>query len=85
MAQISIRVKDDVKKNAELVCAEIGMSVSMAINIFLKRLGNEGRIPFEIGINDPFYKKDNIEYLEQKMAKFIAGKLNFNGHELIGE
>jgi len=57
MAQISIRVKDDVKKNAELVCAEIGMSVSTAINIFLKRLGNEGRIPCEIGINDPFYKK----------------------------
>jgi len=81
----SIRVKDDVKKNAELVCAEIGMSVSTAINIFLKRLGNEGRIPFEIGINDPFYKKDNIEYLEQKMAKFKTGKLNFNSHELIGE
>ena len=39
----------------------------------------------EIGINDPFYKKDNIEYLEQKMAKFKAGKLNFNSHELIGE
>ena len=75
MAQISIRVKDDVKKNAELVCAEIGMSVSTAINIFLKRLGNEGRIPFEIGINDPFYQKDNIEYLEQKRSEEHTSEL----------
>ena len=36
MAQISLRIDDDVKKKAEQVCADIGMSLSTAINIYLK-------------------------------------------------
>ena len=36
MAQISLRIEDDVKKKAEQVCADIGMSLSTAINIYLK-------------------------------------------------
>ena len=34
MAQISLRIEDDVKKKAEQACADIGMSLSTAINIF---------------------------------------------------
>ncbi len=36
MAQISLRIEDDVKKKAEQACADIGMSLSTAINIYLK-------------------------------------------------
>ena len=32
MAQISLRVEDDVKKKAEQTCADIYMSLSTAIN-----------------------------------------------------
>ena len=45
MAQISLRIEDDVKKMAEQACADIGMSLSTAINIYLKKLGREKRIP----------------------------------------
>lgn len=38
MAQISLRIEDDVKKKAEQACADIGMSLSTAINIYLKKL-----------------------------------------------
>ena len=31
MAQISLRIEDDVKKMAEQACADIGMSLSTAI------------------------------------------------------
>ena len=54
MAQISLRIDDDVKSKAEQVCADIGMSLSTAINIYLKKLGRERRIPFEV-MADPFY------------------------------
>ncbi|MDU7163432.1 MAG: type II toxin-antitoxin system RelB/DinJ family antitoxin [Anaerococcus vaginalis] len=37
MAQINLRVDDEVKKQAELVCNEIGISLSSAINIYLKK------------------------------------------------
>lgn len=36
MAQISLRIEDDVKKNAEQACADIGISLSTAINISSK-------------------------------------------------
>ena len=47
MAQISLRIEDDVKRMAEQACADIGMPLSTAINIYLKKLGREKRIPFE--------------------------------------
>ena len=56
MAQISLRIEDDVKKMAEQACADIGMSLSTAINIYLKKLGREKRIPFEVSV-DPFIRR----------------------------
>lgn len=56
MAQISLRIEDDVKEMAEQACADIGMSLSTAINIYLKKLGREKRIPFESAV-DPFFRR----------------------------
>ena len=38
MAQISLRVDDDVKRGAEQTFDDIGLSMSTAINIFLKKV-----------------------------------------------
>lgn len=48
MAQISLRIDDDVKQEAEKVLKEIGISMSSAVNIFLKTVVREKRIPFEL-------------------------------------
>ncbi|KAI4445048.1 hypothetical protein C823_007300 [Eubacterium plexicaudatum ASF492] len=34
VAQISLRIEDDVKKRAEEACADIGLSLSAAITIY---------------------------------------------------
>lgn len=82
MAQISLRVDDDVKRNAEKIFDTIGLSMSTAINVFLKTVAREKRIPFELTA-DPFYSENNIKYLE-KIAKDIdSGKAHFAEHELI--
>lgn len=73
MAQISLRIDDDVKKSAEQACADIGMSMSTAINIYLKKLGRERRIPFEVSA-DPFYSDENMERLRKSIADLNAGK-----------
>lgn len=59
MAQISLRVDDEVKRSAERTLDSIGLSMSTAINIFLKTVVRENRIPFELSA-DPFYSKENI-------------------------
>lgn len=71
MAQISIRVDDDVKRQAEKVCADLGLSMSSAINIYLKKLGRERRIPFEVSV-DPFYSDENMERLRASIAQMEA-------------
>lgn len=41
MAQINLRVDDEVKLNAERTLDDIGLSMSAAINIFLKTVARE--------------------------------------------
>lgn len=84
MAQISLRVDDEVKRRAEQTFDEIGLSMSTAINVFLKKVARERRIPFELSV-DPFYSESNMRYLEKKMEDYREGRLNFAEHELIEE
>ena len=81
MAQISLRIDDDIKKNAEQVCKDMGMSMSTAVNIYLKKLGRERRIPFEITA-DSFYSAENTAVLDRRIADIKAGR-NISEHELI--
>lgn len=86
MAQITLRVDDEVKKGAEQALDDIGLSMATAINIFLKKVARERRIPFELSANpDPFYSESNIRYLEKKMEDYKMGRLKFAEHELIEE
>ncbi|MBK5211939.1 MAG: type II toxin-antitoxin system RelB/DinJ family antitoxin [Coriobacteriia bacterium] len=71
MAQISLRIDDDVKKSAEQACADIGLSMSTAITIYLKKLGREKRIPFELSV-DPFYSEENMARLRKSIAQMEA-------------
>ena len=82
MAQINLRVDDDTKRNAEKTLDEIGLSMYTAINIFLKTVARENRIPFELSA-DPFYSKKNIAELEKRVADIQSGKSILKEHELI--
>ncbi|MGC2873764.1 type II toxin-antitoxin system RelB/DinJ family antitoxin [Ihubacter sp. mB4P-1] len=73
MAQISLRVDDEVKRNAEITLNAIGLSMSTAINVFLKTVAREHRIPFELSA-DPFYSESNMAHLRRGVAALNAGK-----------
>lgn len=73
MAQISLRVDDDVKRSAEKTFEDIGLSMSTAINIFLRKVARERRIPFELSA-DPFYSESNMAHLRRGIAALNAGK-----------
>lgn len=46
---MTIRVNSETKKKAQELFADIGLDMSSAINIFLKRAILEEKIPFEVG------------------------------------
>ena len=79
---VNFKLDADVKKGMEQVCSEIGLSMSAALTIFVKKMVKERRIPFEVSA-DPFYSENNIHYLEQKYKDYKEGKLNLSSHELI--
>ena len=81
MAQICLSIDDDVKREAEQVCEDMGMSMSTAVNIYLKRLSRERRIPFEV-MAEPFWSSENAAILDRRIADIRSGR-NVSEHELI--
>lgn len=84
MAQsmVNFRLDEDIKKNMEQVCKEIGMSMTTAFTIFATKVSRERRIPFELTA-DPFYSESNMEYLRQISRDIANGRAHFAEHELI--
>ena len=73
MAQLSMRIDDNVKRKAEIACDALGLTMTAAINLYLVKLGNEMRIPFEVSV-DPFYSPENQRALEKSIRQLEAGK-----------
>ena len=73
---ISIRMDSDLKTQAEALFAEFGMNITTAFNIFVRQAVREGKIPFEISLNQP-----NSETLAALMeAKRIARDPDVKGY-----
>lgn len=81
---LSVRVDENDKKSFEAFCNETGMNVSVAINMFIKSVLREQRLPFEIKV-DPFYSEKNIKYLEKIVENINNNKAKIEEHELIEE
>jgi DNA-damage-inducible protein J len=54
---VNIRMEEELKKNMELICQELGMNMTTAFTIFARKMCREQRIPFEVSV-DNFYSKE---------------------------
>ena len=79
---VNFRMDEDLKKNMEAVCDEIGLSMTTAFIIYAKKVTREKRIPFELAA-DPFYSESNIRYLEGIAQDIKEGRAHFAEHDLI--
>ena len=53
---LSVRVNETDKKEFEKFCSDVGLNVSVAINIFIKAVLQENKLPFEIADKTNFSK-----------------------------
>jgi DNA-damage-inducible protein J len=82
-AMVNFRMNEDLKRNMEQTCKEMGLSMTTAFTIFANKVTKEKRIPFEIAVEpDPFYSETNINRLRVAAADAKAGR-NMTVHELI--
>lgn len=67
---VNIRMDADLKRQFEAFCADMGMTMTTAFNIFAKKAVREYRIPFEIGGRAP--NEETIEAI-QEVKQMKAG------------
>ena len=70
---VSIRMDSELKKNLEVVCTELGLSMTTAFTIFAKKMVREKRIPFDVSI-DPFYLESNLRHLREGIKELNVGR-----------
>jgi len=73
MAQttVSVRMDDNLKRDFDSVCNDLGLSMTTAITMLAKKMTREKRLPFEISI-DPFYSNENMARLKKSIAQMEA-------------
>lgn len=84
MAQATITVRVDAKDKVDFnaFCSNVGLNTSTAINLFVKAVLREKRIPFEITqAPDPFFTEPNLSYVKKSVQELRDGK--GTAHELI--
>ena len=84
MAQTTItaRVDSSDKSKFDSFCSNVGINTSTAINMFVKAVLRENRIPFEITqTSDPFFSESNMAHVRKCVQELRAGKGTV--HELI--
>ncbi|QQT90444.1 type II toxin-antitoxin system RelB/DinJ family antitoxin [Peptoniphilus harei] len=80
MAELVIDIDDEILEEVNEVCQDKGNSIDDLINIFLKEIVRDGKLPDEI-LENLFYSDKNIEYLERKYREYKEGKLKFINHK----
>lgn len=81
-AMINFRMDEELKKNMEETCKDLGLSMTTAFTIFAKKMTREKRIPFDVSV-DPFYSESNMVYLKKVVDDIESGKVVLVEHELI--
>ena len=78
MATISTRIDDKIKNEAEYVASEIGISLSTAINIFLKRFIANNGFPFNVVVPSKPLSSPivDIDLLDASVKKAVSDPNN---------
>ncbi len=76
MTTVSLRFDDNMKKELDEMCDEMGMNITTFFMIYAKKALRERSIPFEITAPiDPFYSSSNKAQIEKAEQQVKDGKI----------
>ena len=81
MTNITIRIDENVKKDAETLFEKLGMSMSGAINVFFRQAIREQAIPFRIKVKtdeekyNEYFNPINMKIIRESIAQAEAGEV----------
>ena len=69
---MSIRMDTELKKQAETMLSDMGLNMTTAMNMFLRQVVRQGRIPFEIATDIP--NEETVAAIKE-MDDMLSGKI----------
>lgn len=82
LVTLTARVDEKDKASFDAFCSNVGLNVSTAVNLFVKAVLRENRIPFEITqTSDPFFSDENMAYVKKSVQELREGRGTI--HQLI--
>ena len=76
MITVSLRFEDEMKRQLDEMCDEMGMNLTTFFMIYAKRALRDRRIPFDIvAPADPFYSASNLKQLEKTDSQIKEGQV----------
>ena len=69
---MSIRMDTELKKQAEAMFSDMGLNMTTAMNMFLRQVVRQGRIPFEIATDIP--NAETVAAIKE-MDDMLSGKI----------
>ena len=81
VANLNIRTEKEIKESAEIVLSQLGLTMSAAVNIFLRQVIRENGIPFELKLKEP--NTETIEAIQE--ARLIANDKSVQEYTSIQE
>lgn len=76
-SMLHIRVDDEIKTQAALALASMGLSVSEAVRLFLKRVVTEQALPIELKVPN----QETIQAMQESRAMMMARRARFSNPE----
>ena len=69
---MSIRMDTELKKQADAMLSDMGLNMTTAMNMFLRQVVRQGRIPFEIATDIP--NAETVAAIKE-MDDMLSGKV----------
>jgi len=79
-ARISVNVDGEIKQNAQRILGEIGMDMTTAIDLMLRTIVREERIPFELRTEKSYREHAYRQYIRRELE---LSKLKADGADTI--
>ena len=76
MTTISLRFDDEMKKQLDEMCSEMGMNLTTFFMVYAKKALRDRKIPFDITAPiDPFYSESNMAQIRKADEQVRAGRV----------
>jgi len=74
MANLQIRIDDELRQQAQQIANDMGMDLTTAVRVFLKQMVNDQGLPFKPEL-DPFYAPSNKAALKRSINQLNKGQV----------